>query len=43
MPSYRFQVVDRDRWAIVAYVRALQRTSTATVADVPEDKRAELK
>ena len=28
MPSYRFQVVDRDRWAIVAYVRALQRTST---------------
>ena len=43
MPSYRFQIVDRDRWAIVAYVRALQRTSTATVADVPEDKRAELK
>jgi cytochrome c5 len=43
MPSYRFQVVDHDRWAIVAYVRALQRTSIATVADVPEDKRSELK
>jgi len=43
MPAYRFQVVDRDRWAIVAYVRALQRTSIATVADVPEDRRSELK
>ena len=43
MPPYRFQVVDHDRWAIVAYVRALQRTSTATVADVPEDQTAELK
>jgi cytochrome c5 len=43
MPSYRGQVVDRDRWAIVAYVRALQRTSLATLADVPEERRAELK
>lgn len=43
MPSYRFQISDRDRWAIVSYVRALQRTSTATVADVPEDKRGDLK
>jgi mono/diheme cytochrome c family protein len=43
MPSYKFQIVDRDRWAIVAYVRALQRTSIATVADVPEGQRAELK
>lgn len=43
MPSYKFQIVDRDRWAIVAYVRALQRTSVATAADVPEDRRAELK
>jgi hypothetical protein len=42
MPSYKLQIVDNDRWAIVAYVRALQRTSTATVADVPEDRRAEL-
>jgi cytochrome c5 len=43
MPPYKFQIVDRDRWAIVAYVRALQRTSMATVADVPEDKRSDLK
>ena len=25
MPAYRFQVVEHDRWAIVAYLRALQR------------------
>jgi cytochrome c5 len=43
MPPYKFQVGSRDRWAIVAYVRALQRTSTASVADVPEDRKAELK
>ena len=43
MPAYKFQVGSRDRWAIVAYVRALQRTSTASVADVPEDRKAELK
>jgi cytochrome c5 len=43
MPPYKFQIVSRDRWAIVAYVRALQRTSSATVADVPEDRKAELK
>ena len=29
----------RDRWAIVAYVRALQRSQNATVADVPADVR----
>jgi mono/diheme cytochrome c family protein len=43
MPPYKFQVVSRDRWAIVAYVRALQRTSSAAVSDVPEDRKAELK
>jgi mono/diheme cytochrome c family protein len=42
MPPYRFQVVERDRWAIVAYVRALQRT-TGTVDDVPENVRGGLK
>ena len=43
MPPYKYQVVDRDRWAIVAYVRALQRATGGTVNDVPEDKRAGLK
>lgn len=35
MPGYRFQVSEKDRWAIVAYVRALQRSWHGTVADVP--------
>jgi mono/diheme cytochrome c family protein len=43
MPPYKYQVVDRDRWAIVAYVRALQRAMGATESDVPVDQRAGLK
>jgi hypothetical protein len=31
-----------DRWAIVTYLRALQRSQSATVADVPEEHRAEM-
>ena len=41
MPPYRFQIVDRDRWAIVAYVRALQRT-LGTLDDVPDNVRPQL-
>jgi mono/diheme cytochrome c family protein len=36
MPDYRAQVPARDRWAIVAYIRALQLSQHATKADVPE-------
>jgi mono/diheme cytochrome c family protein len=43
MPAYRFQVTEHDRWAIVAYVRALQRATGATVADVPDQLRGELR
>jgi mono/diheme cytochrome c family protein len=43
MPPYRFQITEADRWAIVAYVRALQRTTEATIEDVPPDQRANLK
>ncbi len=43
MPAYRFQITEHDRWAIVAYVRALQRTNSATVADVPDQLRGELR
>lgn len=35
MPSYAHQIRPRDRWAIVHYVRALQRSQNATAADVP--------
>jgi mono/diheme cytochrome c family protein len=43
MPSYAYQVKEEDRWAIVAYVRALQRSQHATLEDVPEQKRTALK
>jgi mono/diheme cytochrome c family protein len=42
MPSYRTQVGPRDRWAIVAYIRALQLSQHATLADVPAADRAAL-
>lgn len=42
MPPYRFQIVEHDRWAIIAYVRALQRTY-GTLEDVSEDVRGGLK
>jgi len=39
MPSYRTMIPPQDRWAIVAYIRALQLSQSATVADVPADQR----
>lgn len=39
MPSYGAQVPVQDRWAIVAYVRALQVAAHARLEDVPADKR----
>ncbi|MBX3026017.1 cytochrome c [bacterium] len=42
MPGYAAQVPARDRWAIVAYIRALQLSQNATLADVPADERAKL-
>lgn len=42
MPSYRSQIPVEDRWAIVAYVRALQRSRNASLQDVPEELRKHL-
>jgi hypothetical protein len=42
MPDYAAQIPVRDRWAIVAYIRALQRSQQATVHDVPAAERARL-
>ena len=42
MPDYAAQVSVPDRWAIVAYVRALQLSQNATVADVPAERLGEL-
>ncbi len=39
MPSYRSQVPTADRWAIVNYVRALQRSQNASANDVPAEVR----
>jgi mono/diheme cytochrome c family protein len=38
MYSYRSRVSPHDRWAIVAYIRALQASQDARVADVPQAK-----
>jgi hypothetical protein len=42
MPEYATQVSVHDRWAIVAYVRALQLSQNAPVALVPDEARAQL-
>src|SRR5687768_4120968 len=42
MPPYSTMIAPRDRWAIVAYVRALQISQNATIADVPPAQRASL-
>ena len=43
MPAYGSQLPERDRWAIVAYVRALQRSQRAPVEDVPTEMRDQLR
>jgi mono/diheme cytochrome c family protein len=42
MPDYAAQIEPRDRWAIVAYVRALQLSQNASVNDVPPADRNQL-
>ena len=39
MPDYAAQIKAEDRWAIVAYIRALQLSEHATLADVPAAER----
>ncbi len=43
MHGYKYQIVEADRWAIVAYVRALQRSDRGTINDVPAELRADLR
>lgn len=42
MYPYGDRVKPRDRWAIVAYIRALQLSHEASLADVPADERTNL-
>jgi hypothetical protein len=42
MYPYGYRVVPRDRWAIVAYIRALQLSRQASINDVPAEDRKQL-
>jgi mono/diheme cytochrome c family protein len=43
MPDYASQIKAPDRWAIVAYIRALQLSESATLADLPPSERARIR
>jgi mono/diheme cytochrome c family protein len=42
MGAYGPQIALEDRWAIIAYIRALQRSRNARMEDVPQEQRAQL-
>ncbi len=42
MPSYAELIAPAARWPVVAYVRALQRSQRASLADAPPPERARL-
>jgi hypothetical protein len=42
MYPYGYRILPRDRWAIIAYIRALQLSRQGTINDVPADQRAKL-
>ena len=42
MPGYGYHLSIEDRWSIVAYIRALQRSQYASASDVPADVRQRL-
>jgi len=42
MYSYASRLTPEDRWAVVAYIRALQLSQHATLADVPPEERKHL-
>ena len=43
MGAYGANITVEDRWAVIYYVRALQRSQLASVEDVPEPDRAQFK
>ena len=42
MYSFAYRVQPADRWAIAAYIRALQRSQDASLADLTADQKAAL-
>jgi len=43
MPGYKSQINESDRWAIVVYLRALQKVSRGNLNDVPQQLRNNIK
>lgn len=43
MPGYARQIPESDRWAIIAYIRALQKTRKFNVKQIPENQLSEIK
>ena len=42
MPGYAVQITAQDRWAIIAYIKALQLSQNARLDDVPATQRDQL-
>ncbi|MGZ8798103.1 MAG: c-type cytochrome [Thermoanaerobaculia bacterium] len=42
MPSYRTMIPPSDRWAIAAYIRALQLSQNATIEEIPPEDKAKV-
>jgi mono/diheme cytochrome c family protein len=42
MPAYNYMIPPDDRWAIIAYIRALQLSRRGTMNDVPENMRGRI-
>jgi hypothetical protein len=43
MPSYAAQVPPSDRWAIAAYIQALQLSQNVDIDELPEERQTELR
>ena len=43
MPDYAAQITPADRWAVIAYVRALQLSQNASLDEVPPQERGRMK
>ena len=43
MPAYAAEIAARDRWAVVAYLRALQLSRNVRVDELSPDERARLR
>lgn len=43
MQSYNMQLTAEDRWAVAVYIRALQLSQDARLADVPESERGKIR